>query len=348
MATLEERIAALEAMLAALGTPDDYYVSRYSGEEIDELLSKAGTATGAVRYDAAQSLTAAQQHTAQKNIGTTWPCNPNLLDNWYFGNPVNQRGRTSYTVRSYTIDRWFSENDASVSISADGLTAVGEQVIIQKIEKKDYEQINGRVVTVSILLSDGTFSTASGVLDDNSQIVAYFDGGTFMCTAFPTANSFQVGRITVNSGQTKTFLAVKLELGDTQTLAHQDANGNWVLNEIPDYGEQLRRCQRYFTMLEIPTNAFIPVVQYGGEPLAFHFVLDLPVEMRTKPAVVFENLGRVLLENGAMPTLSSTFVDEIGITTTRIACTSNIGSALSSVSSGWFDSAGKVSISADL
>ena len=24
--------------------------------------------------------------------------NPNLLDNWYFGNPVNQRGQTSYSV----------------------------------------------------------------------------------------------------------------------------------------------------------------------------------------------------------------------------------------------------------
>ena len=44
MATLEERIAALEAMLAALGTPDDYYVSRYSGEEIDAFLAAAQNA----------------------------------------------------------------------------------------------------------------------------------------------------------------------------------------------------------------------------------------------------------------------------------------------------------------
>jgi hypothetical protein len=32
--------------------------------------------------------------------------NPNLLDNWYFGNPVNQRGQTEYTAAGYTIDRW--------------------------------------------------------------------------------------------------------------------------------------------------------------------------------------------------------------------------------------------------
>lgn len=45
--------------------PDDYYVSRYSGEEIDDLLAKA---SAAVRYDAAQSLTAAQQELARNNI----------------------------------------------------------------------------------------------------------------------------------------------------------------------------------------------------------------------------------------------------------------------------------------
>lgn len=48
--------------------PDDYYVSQYSGEEIDDLLGKAGSATGAVRYDAAQSLTAAQKTQARKNV----------------------------------------------------------------------------------------------------------------------------------------------------------------------------------------------------------------------------------------------------------------------------------------
>ena len=46
--------------------PDDYYVSQYSGEEIDALLASAGA--GAVRYDAAQTLTAAQKTQARGNI----------------------------------------------------------------------------------------------------------------------------------------------------------------------------------------------------------------------------------------------------------------------------------------
>lgn len=46
--------------------PDDYYVSQYSGEEIDALLGGAGA--GTVRYDAAQSLTDAQKQQARTNI----------------------------------------------------------------------------------------------------------------------------------------------------------------------------------------------------------------------------------------------------------------------------------------
>lgn len=47
--------------------PDDYYISQYSGEEIDALLGGAGA--GTVRYDAAQTLTDAQKTQARGNIG---------------------------------------------------------------------------------------------------------------------------------------------------------------------------------------------------------------------------------------------------------------------------------------
>lgn len=41
MATVEERLTALEEAVAALTTPPtDYYTSKYSGEEIDALLDK--------------------------------------------------------------------------------------------------------------------------------------------------------------------------------------------------------------------------------------------------------------------------------------------------------------------
>lgn len=43
--------------------------------------------------------------------------------------------------------------------------------------------------------------------------------------------------------------AAKLELGSTQTLAHQDENGNWVLNDPPpNKALELAKCQRYYQL----------------------------------------------------------------------------------------------------
>lgn len=60
--TIEQRVAVLEEIFAKL---QDYYMSDYSGEEIDERLTAAHNA---VRYEAAQTLTDAQKTQARNNI----------------------------------------------------------------------------------------------------------------------------------------------------------------------------------------------------------------------------------------------------------------------------------------
>lgn len=60
--TIEQRVAVLEEIFAKL---QDYYMSDYSGEEIDERLTAAHNA---VRYDAAQTLTSEQKAQARNNI----------------------------------------------------------------------------------------------------------------------------------------------------------------------------------------------------------------------------------------------------------------------------------------
>ena len=177
----------------------------------------------------------------------------NLLDNWYFANPVNQRGNTSYSAAGATIDRWYTEQPKPVSISANGITISGEQVMIQTISEKEYEKINGEVITVSVLMSDGTLATGSGVMGDDNPITSTFYGGAFLCVAFRSAASFQIGRLALDTGITKTVLAVKVELGEGQTLAHQDASGNWVLNETPDYQLELLKCRAYYNPIRTIT-----------------------------------------------------------------------------------------------
>lgn len=196
--------------------------------------------------------------------------NHNLLDNWYFGNPVNQRGKTEYTS-GYTIDRWklslWQSTSPSLTIS-DGYITLSNNTAdgtpcscnIQQIIDNP-EQFAGQTVTFSVLL--GAVAKGSGKL----AIAISVNGSTESVTEIKIANensivsrtltlpsevtslNVYIGQNANNAGKGTFSIqlkAAKLELGDRQTLAHQGENGVWQLNEIPDYGEQLRRCQRYF------------------------------------------------------------------------------------------------------
>lgn len=214
--------------------PDDYYVSKYSGEEIDALLGKAGNSV-------------------------QWACNPNLLDNWYFGNPLNQRGQTEYNIMSYAIDRWrtWSESASAWLKIVDGGIQVA-YTFFQYFEKWLIDALLGKNITVSILFADGKLFYTTGYISKSVSsycVVAVNHGGIAHVaigvdpsnTADAAINYFRVA-VASNGVLSGTILAIKLELGSQQTLAHQDADGNWILNEIPDYGEQLARCQRYYQL----------------------------------------------------------------------------------------------------
>ena len=183
--------------------------------------------------------------------------NPNLLDNWYFGNPVNQRN-VSGTIDAvgYFLDRWKLVS-GSVTIGSNGITLNG--TIAQILETAV-----GTDVTASALTTEGVVVAS---YDNNSKTISL-------------------------TGTGQTFVAAKLELGSQQTLAHQDADGNWALNEIPDYGEQLRRCQRYFVNFNPYKMAWftMPPAVTGAvsatEVKAFSAV-PLPVAMRAQPVVSY-------------------------------------------------------------
>lgn len=251
------------------------YNSSYTGEQID-----AAVAAVATKLNANQGSANAGKFLFVSSDGTVTPVpmcevqtNPNLLENWYFVGggsqqgggqfPINQRGQTSYsTADAYTIDRW-KLTSGSVTVAAGGLTLNGTLVQIR-------EQPVGQSVTASALLSDGSMITPT--YNDTSK--------TFTLTA---------------TGQT--IVAVKLELGSEQTLAHQ-VNSSWVLNEIPDYQTQLLACMRYLQIMDgavrmRSTNCFL---QYGTR-LTLDFIWPLAVPMREGAALV--NPSWTMYEYGA-------------------------------------------------
>ena len=178
--------------------------------------------------------------------------NPNLLDNWYFAYPVNQRN-VSGTIDAvgYFLDRWKLVS-GSVTIGSNGIILNG--TIVQILETAV-----GTDVTASALTTEGVVVAS---YDNNSKTISL-------------------------TGTGQTFVAAKLELGSQQTLAHQDENGVWVLNEIPDFGEQLRRCQRYFwrswTGERHNQNSILGRVFGASTNRITGF--SYPVEMRSKPTI---------------------------------------------------------------
>ena len=191
------------------------------------------------------------------------PCNPDLLRNWYFPRPVNQRDVSgTISTAGYFLDGWKLVSGA-VTIGTDGITLNGTMTQV-------LEHAPAGTVTASVL-------TPGGV----GKVVPVYDG---------TAKTFTI------TAAGKKLLAAKLELGSVQTLAHQDSSGAWVLNEIPDYAEQLAACQRYL----IPLSSYqCPAARLGTNEILFF--VPLPVTMRTLPAIN-QNGFQVLSKTGEAQT----------------------------------------------
>lgn len=257
--------------------------------------------------------------------------NPNLLDNWYFVDPIDQRqgyvvppdtpyySDTALTTQAGTVSGYTKAvkvNDTYGTITVSGatyyvawsaavrghttdqgsvpafdcwrlavVTVTAEDGCLHMMGETQYSQISqrtelnksafaGQTVTVSVLCR-GNASTKRFIL---------YDGGTYLQKHFVPASETEWELVSATGTLPETFSntnplaihlypsfvaapdgdrmdvkAVKLELGSVQTLAHQDEDGNWVLNDPPpNKGLELLKCQRYYQLFSSadkrPTN----------------------------------------------------------------------------------------------
>ena len=182
-----------------------------------------------------------------QNEGGVLSSKTNLLRNWYLADPINQRGQTEYsgTAWMHTIDRWKTRNATDVVTVGDGVTltetsAKSAAYLSQLLDNA--EHLLGKTITLSVMLGDGSVQYASATLPTANP-----SGSTAYATTEYSRVVFMQGYwwvcLAAAKGTANTFLAVKLEFGDTQTLAYQDADGNWVLNDPPpDKNDELLKC----------------------------------------------------------------------------------------------------------
>ena len=218
--------------------------------------------------------------------------NRNLLDNWLFTNPVNQRGQATWSnANEYTVDRWkLTSGSASLALDGSGLTLNGTLVQI-------LETAVGQPVTCSAVTDTGEMITPT--YDDNTK--------TFTITA---------------TGQT--IKAAKLEIGSEQTLAHKESN-IWVLNELPDYGQELAKCQRFLWIPGFSARYSVYGFGIAHSTTAAYFIMCPPQPMaavpdRNKSQFLAANLrirsGSVggLVPTGVDLTLTGSTTDALQIT----------------------------------
>ena len=216
----------------------------------------------------------------------------NLMINSDFRKPVNQRGLEEYTAAGYTIDRWkLLSGSLSVMDGFIRLTKEQPQWALQ-YKFDDYCVIPGYSYTLSFLLKS------------NKKIlfVIWYGASKYLIKEFEASSALEIKEFTFtmqtpDSGFRPSFIiqtlendtvidltAAKLELGSQQTLARQDAAGNWVLNDPPpDKALGLLKCQKYQYKNTNGSTEFIRASAIVAD--AIYFDIPVPVPMRATPVI---------------------------------------------------------------
>lgn len=290
--------------LADMGFPAQTFTVAVTGFGVQASNAKLATTEDTLPNPAALTITSGSNSVTYdgseaESIDIPVGCNANLLRNGTFpaGCIVNQRGKTSYAGTGYGVDMWYTTGATlSVDVTAEGVklykndatanpawaqaletdAAVGQTVTVSMLYKGSGEGASlrvaqsGGIVTLSNV-SDWTLAQKTFALEKWSV-------GTLQDRAIVAIQCFE--NMAVNQGLY--IKAIKLELGEQQTLAHQNGDGAWVLNELPDYGGELLRCQRYY---QVYTTA-------AARPAK---ALDCRPVMRTDPAQSTVSVGGATL-----------------------------------------------------
>lgn len=266
--------------LIPTGEPGVYRMERYEGEVYKD---------GDLVSDAALNDLERRIAEGMPNVS-----HRNLLHNWDFRNPVNQRGQSTYNpVYNYSIDRWVS-NDASITVNSASITLTRtgstNHFFLQRIENSS-SLLAQKTLTFSIEI-DGVIYSGTGVFPNIGASVDVY-GGSNVVLKFSNVSATDSGVVIFIpiQGDSVTITRTKLELGSVSTLA----------NDPPaDYGEQLNLCKRFYQK------------SAGTWTIPASTLMMVPVEtMRTTPAVTitqtsggnvtadYESAGSFRVTNGA-------------------------------------------------
>lgn len=198
--------------------------------------------------------------------------NRNLLHNGNFLDPINSRGQTEYTGSGYHVDRWRGGRATDVTtITESGL----------KLQNPNTSEYSWARQYLDDYLEHGTY-TLSVLVAEVGDAVVYMSNsnggavpntlplkvGLNTITAEIAADTVNRVQFTIGMESFVTLVGIKLERGKVQTLAEQDAGGNWHLLDTPwDKGLETLRC---VTSTADPADTYAnKSVSAGGAQMAY-------------------------------------------------------------------------------
>lgn len=225
--------------------------------------------------------------------------NPNLLDNWYFIDPINQRGQSEYTTRDcYVFDRWKKNAGKSVKV-------YNGYIQIEGTSLEDYINLvqyfpNGSAyrnicLTASILYQFETdnpnnsylffYNDTTHLSMKNIKLTPSYDNWELASVSFDIPSDIEKFNVTINASGILKIKAMKLEIGTAQTLARKIGD-NWVLNDPPPNRVlELQKCQRYLQRFygRISSQVF-----YTNDKIVYP--ISLNCAMAKKPKLIYNDL----------------------------------------------------------
>lgn len=272
-----EAPAALKARFDKAGADIKKYINNTLTPELDTLLALAGA------YPSAE---------VEKVINFLSQSRQNILHNWDFRNPVNQRRQLMYTANGYSIDRWKLEmaGMSYLSVNSDNKCVTlykmdGYISINQLLENP--ASYNGEVMTLTVIYKSDTpaylwitkngdsssadspvFITLPASLEYTTATVT----GSY--TTIDTSLKFRVGIMGATANGYISIKAVKLEKGTASTLAYDPP---------ADYGEQLALCRRYARIFKTYTHRFRMSYYTPG---LMGFVIPNGTDLRSNPTML--------------------------------------------------------------
>lgn len=228
----------------------------------------------------------------------------NILDNPYFIGggtegvlPINQLGKTgasAYTDAGRTISRWWNYANTTVGVEADGLALSATTAFFQMFEPSRMRL--GETYTLSAIVNGVCYSVtfdyaATSTVASLNCGTAYLRFYGDMWSQTPSKNGVGFDSVT---GATKVS-AVKLELGSQQTLARKVGN-DWVLNDpLPNFQQELAKCQRYLQIIKAnhPTNSTLIGSGYVKDGTQVLFTIPLTVPMMPINSISSNGIGTI-------------------------------------------------------